>query len=270
MYAGYSTILDTNWGVVAQTPETVAMASVGKQVNQMILLELPFMMISLIVILFVVRRIVKPLQEIAQIAEHSVNQSEIEKLSNLKVWYYEALQIKMALIESFTILHGRVNYFMDQSTIDPLTGLTNRRTLDDVIHNLIEQKLPFSIIMLDLDRFKKVNDTFGHAVGDEVLKFLAEQMKRVTRETDICCRYGGEEFTIILPNTDKQQAYNIAERLRIIMETTDSPCGRPVTLSAGISSYPNAKDTRELIECADKAMYKAKNSGRNQVVICPK
>lgn len=267
MFAGYSTILDTNWGVVAQTPETVAMESVGDQVNQMLLIELPLIIISMIVMLFVVRKIVKPLQEIAQIAEHSVNQNEIDKLSNLKVWYYEALQIKMALIESFTFLHGRVNYFMDQSTIDPLTGLTNRRTLDDVIQNLIEQNIPFSIIMLDLDHFKKVNDTYGHAVGDEVLKFLAEQMKRVTRETDFCCRYGGEEFTIILPKTDMEKAYTIAERLRIIMETTDSPCGRPVTLSAGISSYPNTKDARELMECADKAMYKAKNSGRNQVVI---
>lgn len=270
MFAGYSSVLDTNWGVVAQTPESIAMSSVGQQVNGMLRIELPLMVLSMIVILFVIGKIVQPLQEIAKIAEHSVNQSEIDKLTKLNVWYYEALQIKNALIESFTFLHGRLNYFKDQSTIDPLTGLTNRRTLDEVIQKFIHQNISFSIIMVDLDRFKRVNDTYGHAVGDEVLKFLAEQMKNVTRKTDICCRYGGEEFTIVLPNTTKQQALIVAEKLRELMETTDSPCGRPVTLSGGISSYPEAKDAKELIELADAALYQAKNSGRNQVIMSTK
>lgn len=270
MYAGYSTIQYTNWGVVAQTPKSVAMESVKKQVNQTVLFELPLIVVSMIIILFIIRKIVRPLQEIAKIAEHSVDHNEIEKLSKLNVWYYEASQIKTALIQSFTTLHGRVNYFKDQSTIDPLTGLTNRRTLDSVLDSLFQQNIPFSIIMIDLDRFKKVNDTYGHAVGDEVLKFLAEQMKSVTRSSDFCCRYGGEEFTIILPHATKQQAFTIAERLRKIMEETDSPCGRPVTMSAGISSYPKAKDAKELIENADEAMYEAKNSGRNKVIISKK
>lgn len=113
-----------------------------------------------------------------------------------------------------------------------------------------------------------MNDTYGHAVGDKVLQFLASHMEAVAREGDVCCRYGGEEFVILLPNTAAEEAAQVAEQLRGILATTESPCGRPITLSAGIAAYPAMADsTEELIKAADDALYLAKQEGRNQVKV---
>ena len=132
----------------------------------------------------------------------------------------------------------------------------------------LASKVPHVIILLDLDHFKSVNDTYGHAVGDKVLQFLARQMESVAREGDVCCRYGGEEFVILLPNTTIEEATLVAEQLRKTLADTVSPCGRPITLSAGIVAYPAMAHTTEaLIEAADDALYLAKQEGRNQVKV---
>ncbi|WP_339252774.1 GGDEF domain-containing protein [Sporosarcina sp. FSL W8-0480] len=123
------------------------------------------------------------------------------------------------------------------------------------------------MLIFDIDKFKRVNDTYGHAMGDEVLKYLAESMLETTREGDICCRFGGEEFVILLPETDKLMAFNIAERLRKKMESTISPCGEIVTISIGIAMYPeDGKHPAELLELADQSLYEAKRIGRNRTV----
>ncbi|HHY73218.1 MAG TPA: diguanylate cyclase [Bacillus bacterium] len=268
MLAGYSPIKITNWGVIAQTPQSVAIKSVGKQVLNMFLTELPLIILSMIIVIIVAGKIVKPLQSLVKITEDSIQESEMKKLKQLKVWYYEAFQIKNALIQSFSFLHGQVNLFMDKSTIDPLTDLTNRRTLDEILQKWTSREKEFSVIMLDIDHFKNVNDTFGHAVGDKVLKYLAKHMKRAAREQDICCRFGGEEFIILLPETTAQDAYTIAEHLRQTLEKTDSPCGRPITFSAGVGSFPEiATNFTDLLELVDKALYEAKRTGRNRIII---
>lgn len=268
MLSGYSAVDITNWGVVAQTPKAVAIKSVGKQVMNMSLTELPLIIFSMIIVFIVAGKIVKPLQKIAEISENSIEESEMKKLNHLNTWYYEALQIKTALIRSFSFLHGQVNLFMDQSTIDPLTGVMNRRTLDEVLQKWTVKEMEFAAIMLDIDHFKYVNDTYGHAIGDEVLIYLAEQMKQAMREQDICCRFGGEEFIILMPKTTVQQAYAITEHLRQTLENTDSPCGHPITFSAGIATFPEiAANSTDLLELVDKALYKAKRTGRNRVVI---
>jgi len=159
-------------------------------------------------------------------------------------------------------------FFKDQSTTDPLTGVTNRRTMDAMLAEWQENKLPHAIIMLDLDHFKSVNDTYGHAVGDKVLQFLAKNMEAVARKEDVCCRYGGEEFVMLLPNTVAEEAASVAEKLRKVLANTISPCGRSVTLSAGVAVYPQMADSTEaLFEAADGALYLAKQAGRNQVMV---
>lgn len=175
--------------------------------------------------------------------------------------------MKRALIQSLTFFHDRVDHLKQESTTDPLTKLTNRRTLDEKLKYWITTQTPFSLIMIDIDRFKLVNDTYGHSVGDDVLQFLAGQMIQVARKEDVCCRYGGEEFIILLPLTTKLEAYKVAERLRTTIENIDSPTGKSITVSAGISSFP--EDTLELariIKIADQRLYKAKESGRNRTV----
>ena len=89
-----------------------------------------------------------------------------------------------------------------------------------------EEEKPYSIMMFDIDRFKRVNDTYGHSVGDEVLKFLAAEMQEVSRHQDVCCRYGGEEFILLMPETTKLEAFEVAERLRKKLETTIGPAER--------------------------------------------
>ncbi len=169
---------------------------------------------------------------------------------------------------------------------DGLTGLTNRRRFDDDINRELDRVArytrPTSLIMLDIDNFKRYNDTFGHPAGDGLLKCLAAQLRKVTREVDILARYGGEEFAIILPEVGVEAAWRVAERIRAAVSglynagaPQDAPAGpdlpqvlAPVTVSLGVSSAPQfARTPAELIYSADTALYRAKRGGKNQTMI---
>ncbi|PCD82988.1 hypothetical protein CNQ87_00880 [Lysinibacillus fusiformis] len=268
MLAGFSTVPSTGWGVVAQKPLEVALAPSFDRVQEVIIKSVPLMIVSIVIVLWAATRIANPLQQLATLTEESLDKKNVEGLKSVSDWYFEAHSLKNVLIRSLSFLHGQVTFFKDQSTVDPLTGVTNRRTMDAMLAEWLENKVPHAIILLDLDHFKSVNDTFGHAVGDKVLQFLAKHMQSVGREGDVCCRYGGEEFVMLLPNTTAKEAEQVAEQLRGKLAETESPCGRPVTLSAGIALYPEmAATTEALIEAADGALYEAKQAGRNQVKI---
>ncbi|MFA6499439.1 MAG: diguanylate cyclase [Desulfurivibrionaceae bacterium] len=148
---------------------------------------------------------------------------------------------------------------------DPLTGLANRRHLDIVAESTLARArrhgTPFAIIMLDLDHFKHYNDTHGHSAGDRLLVAVAKTMKQEVRETSLVVRYGGEEFLILLADTERNAALAVAERIRLkIQENTE------VTVSLGVSWTTAASPLAELIGAADAALYQAKGSGRNRVV----
>jgi len=156
---------------------------------------------------------------------------------------------------------------------DSLTGLYNRRFLDNVLEKQVSiagrYKQPLSVVMIDIDHFKKFNDTHGHAFGDKVLRLVAEVLTRTVRESDTVGRWGGEEFILVLPNTDMQGAYLVAEKIRIAVEgcSVMAVSGMPqgVTISLGISTYPNITgDLKELVESADNALYQSKATGRNK------
>lgn len=163
----------------------------------------------------------------------------------------------------------------EQATIDPLTGLYNRRYLDTAIARELarckREKLPLALIMIDVDHFKKVNDTYGHPGGDEVLKKLAALLLESIRATDVACRYGGEEFLLLLPGMSPEMAAARADKWRmafaeLIVRLDDLPM--QATISLGISNYPQHGDSlTELAHCADLALYRAKNDGRNRVVV---
>ncbi len=159
------------------------------------------------------------------------------------------------------------------ATTDGLTGLTNHRTfkssLDDVMARSDRGAGAFTLLLTDIDHFKSVNDTYGHPVGDEVLRQVAAVYRRLLRQTDLPARYGGEEFVVILEGTDLDGALLIAERLRVevgalIFHTPERDFS--VTMSVGVSEYPlDAEDKAQLIDTADQALYYAKTHGRNQV-----
>ncbi len=159
------------------------------------------------------------------------------------------------------------------ATRDPLTGLLNRRSLFEGFATLLSEAYYedeiLSCIMLDIDHFKLVNDRFGHAAGDTVIKLLAKILTETARSNDLVGRYGGEEFCIVLPGVNEQQAAYIAERMRLVVDKVkrdESTGAIPFTASFGVSCVAGGKTTPEfIIDLADKALYHAKESGRNQV-----
>jgi diguanylate cyclase (GGDEF)-like protein len=163
----------------------------------------------------------------------------------------------------------------EMAVTDSLTGLFVRRyfmvKFQEEFHRAERYSKILSVVMADIDRFKKINDTYGHTTGDRVLKIIANFFQKNVRDVDIISRYGGEEFVILLPEADKEEAYTVSERLRkklCELEIDDLP---KLSISLGISSYPeDGGDIEMLIKKADAAMYAAKQSGRNRVVIYDK
>ena len=164
----------------------------------------------------------------------------------------------------------------EMSYRDGLTGLYNRRYLDDFLDMEMSRskryRRCFSLLMIDIDHFKKINDSYGHQVGDLVLKALSAAVVGTARETDIVARYGGEEFSVVLPETDMERALITAERFRKVVEGMDMAIASQtikITISVGVASFtPQIKEITisRLMEMADRALYSAKNSGRNRVV----
>ena len=179
----------------------------------------------------------------------------------------------VAFGESITVainMKNSVSKTMANLELDGLTGFLSRRSFDQKLEHLwpdyLEHFLSNSVAMIDIDHFKQVNDTWGHAIGDEVIRRLCELLKTSFRKEDTLGRYGGEEFVAVLPNTNGQAAHSIMERIRIAAEHLDC-CGftDTVTISIGIATIEGKRDLHEVLEMADKALYRAKAKGRNRV-----
>lgn len=172
-------------------------------------------------------------------------------------------------------LRHNVQLSLEMAITDQLTGLYNRRYMARHLSTLMKNadpSKPISFLVMDIDHFKSVNDTHGHDSGDEVLKEFAERISANVRGIDLACRYGGEEFVVVMPDTDVNFAYAVAERLRQSVENTPFPLTRVpggirVTVSIGIASSTANNDTSdELLHRADQALYRAKREGRNRVI----
>lgn len=157
------------------------------------------------------------------------------------------------------------------SRTDPLTGVWNRRAFEDTLRRELVRAsrhlLPLSVMLLDLDHFKRINDTYGHRVGDEVLKWFGVQASRTLREGDTIHRYGGEEFAVVLPHTGPSGALTIAKRLLHSLANTPFQESLTVTASAGVASGIGEElEDLDLVAMADVALYQAKNQGRNRAL----
>ncbi|WP_153731135.1 sensor domain-containing diguanylate cyclase [Sporosarcina obsidiansis] len=268
MLAGYSYVPIADWGIVSQRPVNVSVASAKSMVFEMMWKSLPLLLLALFLVWYLAKKIALPLQKLAYYTEMSTESDNKEKMELVSDWYYEARQLKGALLHSLDYFKNEMNFFIHESTTDPLTKLTNRRTMDDLMKKWVASQTPFAMFILDIDKFKRVNDRYGHGIGDEVLIYLANCMQQVVRKGDICCRYGGEEFVVLFPKSDKVTAYLMAERLRETLESTVSPCGEIVTISIGVAAYPlHADHPARLIELADQSLYEAKRTGRNKTIV---
>ncbi|MCX7746106.1 MAG: GGDEF domain-containing protein [Clostridia bacterium] len=183
------------------------------------------------------------------------------------------IEIAKPVIQSKRTLH-----ILDkQATTDKLTKLYNRTFIDPYLEKEIEAAHisggELSVIMVDIDHFKKVNDTYGHPAGDHVLVFFSRLLMKCIRKSDLVSRYGGEEFIVVLPSTDLETAETIAERIRQTVASMPVPPLEDlqihsITCSLGVATYPVHSDNKEsLVKAADIALYKAKASGRNRVII---
>jgi diguanylate cyclase (GGDEF)-like protein len=159
-----------------------------------------------------------------------------------------------------------------QATIDPLTGCHNRRGFDEILGVEFQRARryhrPLSLVLLDIDHFKTINDAFGHEVGDHALQRIGRAVRHTFRNTDSACRYGGEEFALIFPETGKDEGFRLAERLRVLIETLppNAEVPRSLTASFGVAAFPDdGADISSMIRAADRALYLAKANGRNRV-----
>jgi len=164
-------------------------------------------------------------------------------------------------------------YLRRLSVIDELTGAYNYRyffnRLEEEVSRAQRNGVSVALLVIDLDHFKYYNDNYGHRAGDSMLKASAENIRMLVRLNDIVCRYGGDEFVVILPDTEEEGAVEVASRLKDNFEAginTPEGVDQTITISAGVAVYPvTASSAEDLIRCADRALYAAKNSGRNRI-----
>ncbi len=177
-------------------------------------------------------------------------------------------------IQESKLVNESIKEVESQSIIDPLTAVYNRRhmysCLTDLVKSSHEAKTPLSVVMFDIDHFKSLNDTYGHPLGDSILKSIAAVVKKSCRKDELVARYGGEEFLLILPGSTEADAFERAEEIRICIERSylspELPENEPVTISGGVATLRASLDEEKLVALADKALYKAKESGRNRIV----
>ena len=212
----------------------------------------------------------RPIRRLADVA-HAMRRGDLARRTDIRR-SDEIGQLARAFDEMAATLQGHVETVRRLAVTDDLTGLPNHRRFKEDLEREVARHLrfdsPMCLVFLDIDHFKKINDTYGHAEGDQVLKDIARELQLGVRAVDTPCRYGGEEFGVILPNTEITAAVAVAERIRAAVAS--QPMGKerqPVTLSAGVAILPaDGTTAQDLLECADARLYRAKETGRNRVV----
>jgi len=302
MISGYAGTAKFKWGVIVPQP----ISEVNEQIDQITFIHLVWILATIVLALllatFFARKITFPITSLSKaVAAVEKNNfegvlrgqaeafpSEIVKLSDSfkKVLSYfqkssESLkEVNQSLSEEINkatndLLVANIK-LQRVVTLDELTNMYNRRGLRDILrHEVARVKRDggsFTILLCDLDHFKMINDNYGHATGDNVLRTFSTLSQSVLRERDIVGRWGGEEFLCILGDADINTSLEIAERLRALVEDTvilPDEIGFNVTVSSGLATFPtDGEDIDELIACADSALYEAKRTGRNKIVTC--
>ena len=216
-------------------------------------------------------RLSSPIRELAQ-AAHAMRAGDLGSRTGIQR-RDEIGELALAFDEMADSLQQHVQQVQQLAVTDELTGLANRRRFTEELEREVARHQRFDssmcLVFLDIDHFKRINDTHGHPEGDEVLKAMAKAMLNTVRTVDVVCRHGGEEFAVLLPNTSLDAAVAVAERLRAAV--AGRRMGRAgditITVSAGVAAFPDdATFAEELMKTADRRLYRAKETGRNRVV----
>ncbi|MCF7500244.1 sensor domain-containing diguanylate cyclase [Pseudoalteromonas sp. L1] len=268
MLAGYAPLSVAPWGVVTQRPLQSTLAPLDNLMWQVFLRTAPIGLFTFILIWVLARLISQPLKQLAETASTLDRPTTSQELKQLRSWYYESNELRNAMLKGVGLLQSKIGLLRQEAQTDPLTCLHNRRSLDIRLSQLMAQRCPFAVLAIDIDHFKRVNDEFGHDIGDLVLQSLAKLLVDATREGDVVARTGGEEFIVIMPKVTAKRAYQLAERLRMqVSEYYIEPVGC-INVSIGISGWPLEQlSIEDVMKLADQALYKAKKTGRNRCVL---
>ncbi|MDZ5473766.1 sensor domain-containing diguanylate cyclase [Bacillus sp. 31A1R] len=268
MIAAYSNVPETGWGIVQQTPYTYVDNLLKVHIQKLIFSILPYFIIVFVISIVVAQMLAKPYFELAYLANQLASGKEVKIPKHESHWNWEADRLSQSVILAMEGIQEKNHQLSYEAMTDSLTSLPNRRKLDHVMNGLKKDRVLFSLIIMDIDHFKMVNDTHGHQAGDDVLRFIAEKIQKMIRKTDNFFRYGGEEFILILPYTPATDAILIAEKIRENIENTITPIGLSITVSMGVSEFPlNSNSLGELFQQADNALYHSKAKGRNSVTL---
>jgi diguanylate cyclase (GGDEF)-like protein len=285
----------TGWHLIGETEHASAFAPAIAITNQIFIVDVCIILLFSVLAYKITLAIMQPIEALSQGARriaaghvdyqipvpandddelglltHTFNDM-MEKLRNNQL---EIERDRVRLAEKNEELQSANEILSQLSITDGLTKLHNHRYFQDHLTREIKRvsrtKAPLSLILIDLDDFKMLNDTYGHAAGDEVLISLAAIMNDSARESDLIARYGGEEFVILMPNTDLAGAVHLAEKVRMAVESTrliigDSMKPIDITISLGVALYDGNR--REFFAEADRALYQAKAAGKNCVII---
>jgi len=267
--AGFAVVPTTGWTVVALKPINVTLDPLSGLLMKVLKNSVPFALLTLLVAVVLARLIARPLFQLARKASRMDAQGVSKEIGGITAWYFEAAQVKRALLTGIGLVQDKIGRLSSEVQTDPLTQLLNRRGLNAVLEYYRTVHQPFSVLALDIDHFKNVNDSWGHDVGDRVIQQVASTLRASARQSDVVCRNGGEEFLMLLPATALDEAQVIAERVRLgIAEAWLTDVGR-ITLSIGVAAWNGSQDAglESSLKQADAALYEAKNAGRNCVIV---
>ncbi|TDF86184.1 diguanylate cyclase [Pseudomonas sp. H9] len=267
MLAGYAPVRATRWAVVVQSPADRALSTLRQLLKEVLQGMIPAGIIGLGLIFAATAQIARPLRQLSSIAHQLAGAETATQLQRVHAWYREASAIRQAMLTGVRLLQQKLGQLTQEAHSDPLTSLANRRAMTDLLDLLDQAESPFSVLALDIDHFKQINDAFGHDVGDAALIYIANILKRNSRTGDLACRSGGEEFALVLPDTTLKVAITIAERIRENVASSEIPGIGTLTLSVGVACRDvDAATPEAVLKLADERLYQAKAEGRNRVV----
>lgn len=268
MLAGYAVVEATGWGVIAQRPKSATLAPIDTLMRRVVFRTLPIAVVSLLLIWWCAWLISRPLRQLANGARQMEDTNTEEKIQRVNSWYFEVQELKRIMLLGIGLLKNNIRKLNADVQTDPLTGLGNRRSMEAALDGFQSARTPFAAVSIDIDFFKKINDSYGHDVGDLVLQALARCIREVCRSGDVPCRVGGEEFLVLLPGTNRQAAAQVAERLRQQVQATEMPQVGYITVSLGVACWPgDAETVATVLKQADDMLYRAKHNGRNRVEV---
>ena len=269
MLAGYSTIPSTGWIVITQSPVKSTLVPLTGIMERVIVGTLPLALAVFLFIWLFARAISRPLQQLADKARSLDNPKVDEEIEGIRSWYVESLGLKRAMLTGVKLVQNQIGDLKRDAETDPLTGAFNRRALHIKLQQLSLLEIPFTVLALDIDYFKRINDNFGHDVGDDVLKTQTQLLKRFSRDGDMVARTGGEEFILVLKDTSLNEAFDIAERLRTTIAEEKFDVVGHITTSVGLARWSTDANItiEQCLSLADRALYEAKGQGRNRCII---